>query len=238
MEVRGTRRCQDCDTQWSYFETGSVACPSCGSLHSVGVDARALHTDGHVSLDLSRARELAGSGDIEAAADAVGEPTGDYIRARGFIDAGDLRRLDDVLLGAYELREIGRYLSRTIDSDDAVEYYFLTLLETVPDGERPDPTAVPEAVRGPHGLAVAAAVDAYLTDFTQWVESIDDRPEELSRVLGQLRDHRRRLEALDGTLPPTDVERLVTATRALATYAKHGDLHDLETARSALDALA
>lgn len=239
MEIRGTRRCTDCDTQWSYFETGSVACPACGSMHSVGVDDRSLHTDGHVSLDVSRARNLAGTDDIEAAADATVDATRSYVRARGFIDAGELRRLDDIVLGAYELREVGRHLTRTIDRQEGTERYFLTLLDQVPDGDRPAPDAVPDTVRGVHGLAVAAAVDAYLRDFTQWLDATeDDHPQALSRVLGQLRDHRRRLEALDGDVPPEDADRLVTATRALATYAKHHDPHDLETARSTLDSLA
>lgn len=239
MEIRGTRRCRSCDTEWSYYETGNIACPACGSMYSIGVDDRALHTDGATELDLTKARHQAGKASIEDAATAAIEATREYVRVRGFVDAGDLRRLDDVVLGAYELREVSRQLTRTLTRDDATDAYFLTLLEDVPDGERPTPQTVPDTLHAARGLSIAAGVDAYLSDFTAWLDATDtSHPQELDRVVAHLRDHRRRLEALDGDMPPADAERLVTAIRALATYAKHGESHDLETARSALDAIA
>jgi len=38
MKIRGDRECKSCGTRWSYYETGSIECPACGSVHSVGVD--------------------------------------------------------------------------------------------------------------------------------------------------------------------------------------------------------
>ncbi|MXR22522.1 endonuclease Q family protein, partial [Halobacterium bonnevillei] len=59
MDVRGERECKSCGTRWSYFETGSVACPECGSVRSVGVGERSQHTDGNATLDLSDAQRAA-----------------------------------------------------------------------------------------------------------------------------------------------------------------------------------
>jgi len=57
MEIRGERECTDCGERWSYYETGDVACPACGSMQSVGVDEeRALHTTTAGEFDLTEAR--------------------------------------------------------------------------------------------------------------------------------------------------------------------------------------
>ena len=51
MKVRGRRECEACGARWSYFDTGEVTCPDCGSLHSVGLDdERALHTASTATL--------------------------------------------------------------------------------------------------------------------------------------------------------------------------------------------
>ncbi|MFB6105057.1 MAG: TFIIB-type zinc ribbon-containing protein [Halobacteriaceae archaeon] len=239
MEIRGERRCQACDTRWSYFETGEVACPACGSLRSVGVADRALHTDGPATLDVTAAKDRATAGDLREAAAAAADAAGDYVRTRGFIDAGSLGPLEDKVLAAYELREVGRHLHRTLDIDEEAEYYFLTLLEAVPDGDRLPPADVPKSLRTPRGLAVAAAVEAYLDDVNDWLGARDaDQPPALDRVRGRVRDHHRRITALEGAVPSQDAERLVVATRALVAYARSGDPEDIERARTALDALA
>src|SRR6056297_1417065 len=59
MEIRGERECKDCGTRWSYYETGSVACPNCESVRSVGVDEeRKRHTAGQATLDLTEVRNM------------------------------------------------------------------------------------------------------------------------------------------------------------------------------------
>ncbi len=50
------RECTECGTRWSYYETGSIGCPACGSLHSVGLDERTEHTDLRVEFDLTPVR--------------------------------------------------------------------------------------------------------------------------------------------------------------------------------------
>jgi len=58
MEIRGTRECRSCGRQWSYYETGTIRCPDCGAIRSVGIDERRqLHTDGAAELDLEPVRE-------------------------------------------------------------------------------------------------------------------------------------------------------------------------------------
>jgi len=238
MEIRGERRCRACDTRWSYFETGEVACPSCGSLRSVGVADRVLHTDGDATLEVSGAQERAADGDLRASADQAADAAADYVRVRGFVQAGRLQPLEDAVLGAYELRAVGRHLDRALAVDEEAEYYFLTLLGSVSDGDRPAPSAVPKSLRAARGLSIAAAVEDYLADLGDWLGATDeDRPPNLAQVRGRLRDHRRRIAALDGDVAPTDAERLVVATRAVASYARTGDPPAIERAETALDAL-
>jgi hypothetical protein len=74
MKLRGRRECVDCGEHWSYFDTGEVECPVCGSVRSVALDeAAALHTGSDADIDLEAARaalddrplrEVAGLGDL------------------------------------------------------------------------------------------------------------------------------------------------------------------------------
>ncbi|MGM0606131.1 MAG: DUF7117 family protein, partial [Halobacteriota archaeon] len=105
MKVRGTRQCKSCSRTWSYFETGSVACPDCGSLRSVGVDdSRLEHTDAPVALDLEPIRRRLADESIEAVESALAVRLRTYTRKRGFINGGALRPLDRRYLNARELR--------------------------------------------------------------------------------------------------------------------------------------
>ena len=115
MEIRGERECRDCGSRWRYYDTGSVACPDCGSLVSVGVDDRQRHTDAPVDLDLSPQRRTADEEGVLAAVATVGSDLSAYLSRRGFRNAGDLLSLDDTYLAAAELRQV----AEEVDGDIA-----------------------------------------------------------------------------------------------------------------------
>jgi len=224
MKIRGERECQGCGTRWSYYETGSVSCPSCGSVHSVGVDERTEHTASADDLDLTPVRKR--SDELELA-DLAGEAEsvcGEYVRGAGFITAGELQSLDDTYLAAEELRHVGARLRRAMRVSDDEEYYFLELLAGADEGERPLPTDVPDSLRSARGLAAAAAVDAYRTDVRRFLEDDPDRT--AARLLASLDEHRKRVEALDGDVSPRTAESLVDVARAVG----RGLVYDDETA--------
>lgn len=237
MEVRGVRECRSCGTQWSYFETGSTACPECGSMVSVGVGERALHTDRPVELDLSAALDRFADGTVRDAADPAQEAALEYIRSRGFIDAGELQPLDDTYVAAHELRHVASELGRALSVSEAESYYFGQLLKGAADGERPPAEDVPASLHMARGLAAATAVRAYRDDLRTWL----DREETVEAAVSQfesLGSHVRRVRALDGAIDPADADRLVTAARRLGEYLRDGDEADLEASRSALETLA
>jgi uncharacterized Zn finger protein (UPF0148 family) len=138
MEIRGERECKDCGTRWSYYETGSVSCPECGSLHSVGVDDdRKLHTAESVEFDLTEARERFHSEPEDEALDSVAEACREYQRKRGFVDAGALRELDDDYLVAGELRHVADLVDRSFDpTDDEVREVTRRVKDRGADDER------------------------------------------------------------------------------------------------------
>ncbi|MFB6267521.1 MAG: TFIIB-type zinc ribbon-containing protein [Halodesulfurarchaeum sp.] len=236
MEVRGERECQECHARWSYFETGSITCPECGSIRSVGVDERRRHTDRATSLDLSEARRLAGERSLREAADPAEEAAREYIRARGFIHAGELEPLDDTYLAAQELRHAASRVRRALSLSEEEKRYFLSLLEGAPDGDRPDPADVPASMRAARGLATASALRAYRDDLRTWLEDVEV-VEEATSVVETLGDHVRRVRALDGDIDPAEAERLVIAGRAVGAYLRTDDVAELERARTALDAV-
>jgi hypothetical protein len=237
MKVRGERECRECGTRWSYYETGSVTCPSCGALRSVGVDERTEHTASPVSLDLAPARDGVERGQPlrEAVAEAKGACR-EYVRSAGFIDAGELRLLDDTYLAATELLHAADLVGRAFDPTDEEELYVLTLLRGADFGERPDPEGVPESMREARGLAAAEAVRAYRSDLRTYLD--DDPDEATARVLATLDDHVRRLRALEGDVPSENAERLVRAARDVGRYVADGDEDALVAARDRLDRLA
>jgi len=230
MEIRGKRECRDCGTQWSYYDTGEVACPSCGSLRSRGVDDRTRHTDAPVDLDLTDARALVDAEGVVPAVVAGGETAREYARRRGFVNAGDLRPLTDGYLAATELGAVGRRLARPgrTDLDDATELYLLDLLRGADRGERPPPDRAPPAFVPTRSLAYARAID----DYRDGVRAVlgDDRPPVVGRLLERLDDHVRRIEALDGEIPVADVERLVRAAQDLGRSLRTDDETALATA--------
>jgi hypothetical protein len=253
MEVRGERECQDCGARWSYYETGSVACPECGSVHSVGVeDDRRLHTDVADELDVTRAREAAAERPLAEAAAVAADCVREYVRNRGFVVGGDLRNLDDEYLVAVELRHAAGVLERAaggrglggggaaeraLDSGEDEELYFVRLLRAADgDADRPAPDEVPAALRDARGLAYANAVRAYRRDVSAWLDA-SGAPPGAGDALERLGEHVKRVRALDGSVEPQTAESLVRAARELADYVRDGDEAAFDAARDRLDRL-
>lgn len=241
MEIRGNRECADCGARWSYYETGEVACPDCGSLRSVGRDdERQLHTDGPATLDLSSAREALADRPLVETADDVREQCRRYRRRRGFVREGELLDLDETYLVASELGiAIGEYdrtlSSGTLDAatDDEEQLYLLSLLEI----DRPSADRVPRTFESARGLAYARAVEEYRTDVLEWLDATDATEPAVRSALERLEDHRRRVEALDGAVDPTTAERLVEVAREIGRYLREGDELALARAQDRLDSL-
>lgn len=235
MKIRGQRECKGCGTRWSYYETGSVECPDCGSLRSTGVDERTRHTDAPASLDLSGPRNLVESEGVLSAASRAAEECRRYVRRRGFINAGELLALKDGYLAAAELTAVAGELDRSLRVNENEEIYLLSLLRGADHGERPGPDEVPASLSAARGLAYADAVGRYRDDCRTY---LDDNPDPTARaVLGTIGEHVRRAEALDGAVDPAAIERLVLATRDLGTYLRTDEESRLATARERLDAL-
>ena len=235
MEVRGERECRECGTRWSYYETGDVACPDCGSLVSVGVDERTRHTDAPVEFDLTEIRLAVDEEPLRRLIGRAAESAREHVRRRGFVDAGELRDLDDTYLAAAELRAVAGAVGRTWTPGDAERAYCLSLLRA-DVGVRPDPDAVPASMRASRGLAVAAAVDTYREDCLGYLDWIDRDAPTVRAALGTLRGHGKRIAALDGDLPVDETEPLVVAAREVAEALRAGEDIHAERARERLDA--
>lgn len=238
MKVRGERECKDCATRWSYYDTGSVECPACGSVRSVGVESeRRLHTDAPVDLDLTEAREAVETESLRAAADRAGEAAREYVRKRGFVRGGDLLPLDDTYLAAQELRHAADAIGRAMDLDDDEEWYFLELLRGADTGEFPTAEEIPDAMHPIRGLAYGDAVREYRREMVDWADEQGHGPEGRS-VLETLGSHVKRVRALDGDVAPGTAELLVAAARDVSRYLRENDADALASARERLDRLA
>lgn len=216
MKIRGDRECKSCGTRWSYYDTGAIACPECESVHSVGVDERTEHTDTPVTLDLTPVRNRVDETETRELARMVAETCREYTRKRGFIDTGTLRPLDETYVAAVELQSVASSIARDIRPGDAEQLYFFDLLAGADSGSRPDHESVPGKLRPAFGLAMATAVDRYQRDVRNY---LDDNPDPHARRLsGRIRDHRKRIEALDGDVDPADANRLLHAARDLGRF--------------------
>ncbi|WP_049935782.1 DUF7117 family protein [Haloplanus natans] len=232
MKIRGQRECQSCGHRWSYYETGSVACPACESLRSVGVDERRLHTDSPATLDLSPYRTAWAEDRLADAADDCKSDLREYVRKRGFVDGGSLRPIDDAFLAAHELLQVMDLYGRARNPSDDDERYLLALLRGVDEGERPAPEAVSPAWTEARGLAYANAVDDYRRDVNQW---LDDHPDpEARRTLGTVHERVKRVRALQGDVSPTEAESLVRAAREVGRYLMEGEESALAAAHERL----
>jgi len=234
MKLRGRRECQDCGERWSYFETGEITCPTCGSVRSKSVAGPTEHTAGTVTLDLTPVRALVDTKPIREVADKAANHTRAYLREVGFIEQGELQELDETVLAASELRRVGRTLGRVLQPTDAEKQYFLTLLRDTDSGERPAPETVPESLYPERGLAITASVDIYRSE----LRTVIDNPEPtLDRALSQLDTHLKRVNALDGAVNPKQSERLVTSIRDISEYVRTDDETALTRAVDRLDSL-
>jgi len=265
MKIRGQRECKDCGARWSYYETGSVECPDCGSLRSVGVDSeRRLHTDSPAEFDLTEVRQDVDARPLREVADRAGDLAREYVRKRGFVRGGDLRPLDDAYLAAQELRHAADVVGRGLDLNDDEEWYFLALLrgadadpESDLDGDRhptdsdqhpsadqrPAPDEVPKSMHPIRGLAYADAVAEYRREMADWVDEQEQdggsRDTAQARdALEALGDHVKRVQALDGDVDADTAELLVAATRDVSRYVREGDDEALVSARDRFGRLA
>jgi len=235
MKIRGTRECQSCGSQWSYYETGSIECPDCGSLRSVGIDERTEHTDSPATLELSSVVERVDRDSLDEIAADAAECCQEYVRKRGFVDAGELKPLDATYVAAVELRYVAAELARSMRTTEAEELYFLSLLRGADAGERPPPAEIPDSLASARGLAVAATVDAYRRDLARY---LDEQPDQTARsILGRLVDHKKRIEALDGAVDVDTSETLLQSLTDLSHYAALDDETSLASAQEGLDAL-
>ncbi|MDQ2053903.1 hypothetical protein [Halobellus sp. H-GB7] len=236
MRIRGRRRCKDCGREWSYFDTGQVNCPDCGSMRSVGTGDRERHTDSAVELDLSAPRaELDDATDIDDIASELKTTLRDYVRQRGFVRAGELQSVDDTVLGAAELLHAVDVFGRTRDPDDEMQWYVLELLRGADDGQRPDPSSVPASMTDARGLAYAEVLDAFCSDLGTW---LDDNPDPAARQVREtLATHVKRVDAVYGDVPAEESELLVRAARDLVSYLVDDDEMALTTAQDRLSRL-
>jgi uncharacterized Zn finger protein (UPF0148 family) len=246
MKIRGQRECTDCGARWSYYDTGSVECPDCGSLRSVGVeDERRLHTDSPAEFDLTEVREAVDAQPLREVADRTGQLAREYVRKRGFVRGGDLQRLDDTYLAARELRHAADVVRRGLDLSDDEEWYFLELLRSAdadpdidPDAEqRPAPDEVPESMHPIRGLAYAEAVAEYRREMANWADE-NEVGEQGRDALETLDDHVKRVQALDGDVDAETAELLVEATRDVGEYLRAGGTGALASARERFGRLA
>lgn len=234
MEVRGERECKECGARWSYFETGSVACPNCGSLRSVGTGDRKRHTDAPAELDLDPVLARLDDEPLADLTDEVKRACRSYLRKRGFIRAGELKPLDDAYLAAAELLQAADLYGRLRAPTDDEEWYVTSLLRAADTGERPAAEDVPPRLRKARGLAAASVVLTYRGDVSTFLEGSSDS--EVRRTLGTLREHAKRVEALGGDVDPTEADELVAAARELGRHLIVDDADALAAARDRLDA--
>jgi hypothetical protein len=236
MRIRGERECQDCGTRWSYYETAEVECPSCGSLRSVGVgEERTLHTAAPKTLDLTDVRNKVDHRSLREVADEAAERCREYVRGFGWIDAGELRPMDDTYLAAQELAHVGSLLGRKMSLREDEEFYLLSLLRGADLGDRPAPEEVPEPLRSGRVLGYAEALDEYRSDLRSY---LDEHPDpSASQVLGPVGEHVKRMRAIDGELPAEEAETLVRTVRGVPRYLVEGDETALAEAADRLERL-
>jgi hypothetical protein len=215
MKIRGERECRECGTRWSYYETGSVGCPACGSLRSVGTDERTEHTDLPVEFDLTPVRNAIDDVSTDELASLSRERAKEHVRRRGFISGGTLRELDDTYLAATELLYVADIVGREFDLGEREELYFLSLLRGADEGQRPPAEEVPPTLRGARGLAYADAVREYRRDLRTWTDGRELTAAERAAV-ETLGEHVKRVRMLDGDIEPQTAEALVETTRGLA----------------------
>lgn len=264
MEIRGNRRCRSCGTEWSYYETGAVACPSCGSLTSVGTDdERRNHTDAPATLQLEAFADRIADEPLGQYATDLQSTLRTYTRKRGFINGGELRDLDDTYLAARELVHVIDILQRRPSPTEAELLYLLAVFnslsaaqataplgstsiqapestsiqapESTSTAEWPPDEDVPASLQAARGLAVTESCEAYRRDLRTWLE---ERPDaEATRTLGLLREQCKRAAALQGDIDPEHAAELLASAREIGRFLREDDPDALASARDRLGRL-
>lgn len=234
MRVRGRRECKECGERWSYYDSGDVNCPECGSLHSVGIDESTMHTASAREFDLSDARGMVDAHPMWDIASEAGEETREYVREKGFVKAGELQPLDETYLAAQELLFVSNAVERAMSLTDEEEAFFLSLLDDADTGGRPSPEQVPDAMRAPVGLGLAEAADEYRREISDF---LDETPSEVAGLLETLDDLVSRVQAVDGDVPAKSAERLAEGARNLGLGVAEGDEEKLRTAHKQFESL-
>jgi hypothetical protein len=124
-------------------------------------------------------------------------------------------------------------------SNDAALGYDLSLLNAaIRDWRPPDPNEVPRERHRHRGLGYSLALGAYLRDLKAWLEA-KVRTEDGTRVvIGEIEEHLRRIEALEGNVEPTEVDGLVTSVRAIRRHVLSDEpSNDLDQVASVLEEL-
>lgn len=239
MEIRGERECKACGTRWSYYDTGDVACPECGSMQSVGVDdGRELHTTTPAEFDLAEGRAAWENRPPDEAVEVVKSACREFARANGFVHGGDLVELDGRRVAARELANAVDLAGRQRTRSDDEAYYVLELLRGADDGNRPPADRVPDAMRAARGLAAADVVERYRRDVREWLSATDrDVVPAANDALGGLETHQKRVQALQGDVPPGDADALHEAARDLNAYLREDDEDAVVTAAERLRGL-
>lgn len=236
MKIRGERECRDCGHQWSYYETGSIKCPDCGSIKSVGTDDRKEHTDNPAELDLMPVISKVENEPVRSVAKEAVDRAGRYIRQRGFVKGGEMQPLDATFVAVVELRAVAQQLARTMRVEDEEELYLLSQLRGADAGERPPPSEVPKSLTPARGLAAASVLDHYRRDLSRY---LDDNPDAAARTtMGTLVDHKKRIEALDGDVPIETAEAMIQALTDLSHYVAYGDEQALTAAQQRIENIA
>jgi uncharacterized Zn finger protein (UPF0148 family) len=263
MEIRGNRRCRSCGTEWSYYETGAVACPSCGSFTSVGTDdERRQHTDTPSTLQLEAFADRIADEPLDQYAADLQSTLRSYSRKRGFINGGELRDLDDTYLAARELIHVTDILRRSQSPTEAELLYLVAVFnslsadqatetpltsvqthesipaqtpESTPTVEWPPQEGVPPSLEAARGLAVTESCEAYRRDLRTWLEETPDT--EAIRTLGLLREQCKRAAALQGEIDPAHAADLLASAREIGRFLREDDSDALASARDRLDQL-
>ena len=236
MKIRGTRECQSCGQRWSYYETGTPSCPSCGSLRSVGLDeTRQVHTDTAPTLELAGIRQRLGDESIAAVSDELKTRLRSYIRKRGFISGGELQPLDSRYLAASELLHVTDLVARRRRPTEAEQLFVFALIEAAERGEWPPDDKIPHSLVSARGLGIAGALEAYRSELRTWLEEHPDP--DVRSTLGSLRSQCKRAEALQGDIPPGTATGVVSAARGIGQYLRTDDEAALSAARDRLNRL-
>ncbi|MFB6186034.1 MAG: hypothetical protein ABEI86_04100 [Halobacteriaceae archaeon] len=227
MEIKGYRECRECGHQWSYYETGNIQCPECGSIKSTGIDERRLHTNTPVEIDITSIQSLVSNDEFRQAGQLAAEEARNYTIRRGFIQEGELIQCDDRIFSCHELRNLGNYINRTTSITDETEYYFIETIQAVKNKGRPDQQAIPMKLRSIRGLAYARTAKDYLNAVMTWVEYTDQQPPSRG-VFERTKENIKRVEALDGDISVRDSERIYEIVTNLYSYCTTGEVSTYE----------